>query len=427
MISFINYASKGVAFCLLLAGCGGGSSTPSTNPDGDSSSGDSILTGVFLDSPVEGVAFATETQSGTTNAAGEFMYLAGEQVTFSIGAAQFPAVTAAAQVSPVDIAASSDNPTAMTTNIARLLQSLDLDGNPVNGITISADASTSASQMNFDVSTTVFENSAEVINLVANSGSVTTALISADAANAHLSATLADSPTASTAPTITDFSLTEGTTPVLTVSFSTDMTREFKTEGEYVPSRTYWQDPRIFVVEFESVQPGGSIRLIPEFFIAVSGDTLAEGLEVAFTDNSDAAVTAACAADPASINTVSGAFRYEDIAGADFIWVGDDDETGKLPLRLKMGEDCILRASRGYEDFGDTPGLVAQWQYTVDGAIRINDFSDQFSLVRTTSVAHEICWASFSSCAGEGQFRSEGGVRRLFFNEADAREFFDSL
>ncbi len=193
-MSFRNYAPAGVAFCLLLAGCGGSSSTPSTTPDGDTGSGDSVLTGVFVDSAVEGVAFATETQSGTTNAAGEFSYLAGEQVTFSIGAAQLPAVAAAAQITPVDIAASSATPAAMTTNIARLLQSLDQDGNPDNGITISADAAISASQLNFDVSTTEFENNAEVINLVANSGSVTTALISADAANAHLNSTLGTIP-----------------------------------------------------------------------------------------------------------------------------------------------------------------------------------------------------------------------------------------
>lgn len=52
----------------------------------------------------------------------------------------------------------------MTTNIARFLQSLDLDGNPNNGITISADAATnSVSQLNFDVSITGFEDNPEVI------------------------------------------------------------------------------------------------------------------------------------------------------------------------------------------------------------------------------------------------------------------------
>lgn len=167
---------------LFMAGCGGGSSTPASE--------DMVLTGVFIDSPVEGVTYATATQLGLTNAAGEFSYLAGEQVTFSIGATQLPAVAAAAQITPVDIAASSATSAAMTTNIARLLQSLDQDGNPDNGITISADAAVSAASINFDVGIDDFANNAAVINLVANSGSSTTALISADAANAHLNDTL---------------------------------------------------------------------------------------------------------------------------------------------------------------------------------------------------------------------------------------------
>lgn len=184
------------ALCLVLfTACSSSSSTPD-NSDGDDQN--SVLTGVFLDSAVEGLAYATETQSGTTNAAGEFNYLAGEQVIFSIGAAQFPGVAAALQVTPVDIGASSATPEAMTTNIARFLQSLDLDGNPNNGITISADAATnSVSQLNFDVSITDFEDNPEVINLVANSGSVNTSLISAEDANSHLNSILGSGITSS--------------------------------------------------------------------------------------------------------------------------------------------------------------------------------------------------------------------------------------
>lgn len=134
-----------------------------------------------------------------------------------------------------------------------------------------------------------------------------------------------------------------------------------------------------------------------------------------------------CAVDPSTVNANPGAFKYEDIAGKDFYWVGDDDDTGLNPVRLKMGADCVLRSRPGYGDFGDSPAVVAQWQYTPDGAIRIVDWSDQFSLIRTTSVSHEICWASFGTCEGEGQFRSEGGVRRLFFSESEARAYFDNL
>lgn len=278
----VKILSISAVYAFLLVGCGGGSSTSNS----DSSPEATVLTGVFVDSPVEGATFATNTQSGTTNASGEFSYLANEQVTFSIGATLLPAVNATAQVSPVDMAASSSNPTATTTNIARLLQSLDQDGNPDNGITIPTTAAASATRINFDVSTDAFENDQAVINLVANSGSLITTLISAEEANAHLSATLSDTSLGDTIPKVIELSLTEGVTPVLTVKFSIDMTPDYKTEGEYVPARTYWRDLKTFIVEFESVQLGGSIRLIPEFFISVTGKALAEGVEVEFTGES---------------------------------------------------------------------------------------------------------------------------------------------
>lgn len=163
---------------------------------------------------------------------------------------------------------------------------------------------------------------------------------------------------------------------------------------------------------------------------ASNSDTVENSNSDTIEDSNDSASTEIpidCAADPSTVNTVAEAFIYEDIAGADLFWVGDDDEAGLNPLRLKMGIDCVLRANPGYDDFGDSPTIVAQWQYTTDGAIRILDWDDQFSLIQTTSVAHEICWASFNTCEGEGKFRSEGGIRRLFFNETDAKAYFDNL
>lgn len=92
----------------------------------------------------------------------------------------------------------------------------------------------------------------------------------------------AEIPTAVMRPTITGHVFDQGPPQVLTVNFSIDMTERFFTQGEYIPSRSFWPNPRTFVVEFESVQSGGSIRLIPESFISVSGETLEEGLEVTF-------------------------------------------------------------------------------------------------------------------------------------------------
>ena len=55
----------------------------------------SVLTGVLLDSPVEGVTFQTATQSGITNNLGEFKYIKDEMVTFSVGGIVLGTVTGA--------------------------------------------------------------------------------------------------------------------------------------------------------------------------------------------------------------------------------------------------------------------------------------------------------------------------------------------
>jgi hypothetical protein len=116
--------------CLLattsvLTACGTGSDSSTTKQ------------GVFVDAPVEGLSYATTSGlTGTTNAAGVFNYLAGDSVTFSLGTVNFPTVVAGDLVSPLDLAdaPSTNHPGALA--IARLLQSVDSDGNPDNGITV---------------------------------------------------------------------------------------------------------------------------------------------------------------------------------------------------------------------------------------------------------------------------------------------------
>lgn len=169
---------------ILLAGCSSSSSTP------DSDNQDSVLNGIFIDSAVSGLTYNTETLNGITDSEGNFQYIAGETIIFSIGSISFPSVPATVQVTPMSLAADAANPVDMSTNIARFLQSIDLDGNAENGISISPDI-VSTTQINFDVSVSEFENNPDVINLVANSGSTNTQLIPSDDANAHLNIALA--------------------------------------------------------------------------------------------------------------------------------------------------------------------------------------------------------------------------------------------
>ncbi|MEW8374214.1 MAG: hypothetical protein AB2722_09930 [Candidatus Thiodiazotropha sp.] len=172
----------GVLGLLLLNGCGGGSG---------GSSDEGVLTGRFLDSACAGLTYYTQSRSGVTNANGEFTYLAGETVVFGLGDLEFPAVTAAQILTPLELAGVEDINDTGVVNMARLLQSLDQDCDPDNGITISGEALLAATGMSIDFEDPDFDT--QVANLVANAGqqnSTCTTLIDADQAIAHLQNTL---------------------------------------------------------------------------------------------------------------------------------------------------------------------------------------------------------------------------------------------
>lgn len=168
----------------VLTACGGGSSSGSSEPVNS--------TGVFLDSPVINIGYRTETLEGATNSKGEFEYLAGETVTFFIGDLEFPAVAAENTVTPLDIAATEDINDPKVVNMIRLLQTLDKDANPINGITITESAKSSATQVNFSQTVMQFGSSAAVTSLIANAGLDTdvTELIDADDAIEHFDSQL---------------------------------------------------------------------------------------------------------------------------------------------------------------------------------------------------------------------------------------------
>ncbi|WP_020558686.1 PKD domain-containing protein [Thiofilum flexile] len=126
-----------------------------------------VLTGKFIASPqgVSGLSYKTATQSGMTNTAGEFKYLAGESISFKVGGIELGQATAQAQLSPFDLvgiknppitaaetskvlrqmensttpipdANNLPSPFEVATNIAAFLQALDTDSNLSNGISI---------------------------------------------------------------------------------------------------------------------------------------------------------------------------------------------------------------------------------------------------------------------------------------------------
>jgi predicted acyl esterase len=102
------------------------------------------LTGVFYDSPIQGLDYETHTTSGTTNENGEFQYLPGETVTFAIGDFVLGSTPGQKRVTPADLVIEVGKDIRKlkvykVTNLARFIQSLCKDGNIENGVVITAD------------------------------------------------------------------------------------------------------------------------------------------------------------------------------------------------------------------------------------------------------------------------------------------------
>lgn len=130
-----------------------------------------------------GLAYETDTHSGFTNENGEFTYEEGESITFSIGGIRFPAVAGGSTVTPFDLFEDESE----VINVARLLQSLDEDGDPENGITITDQAHVVAADIaELDFSDPDFASATQVVNLIANSGSSNTSIVDKKQASNHL-------------------------------------------------------------------------------------------------------------------------------------------------------------------------------------------------------------------------------------------------
>jgi hypothetical protein len=145
---------------IALTGCGdGGDDTPQPIP---------VKEGIFMDSPVQGLIYETASQSGTTDANGTFAYLSGETVTFSIGSVVLGHGTAKEKMNPIDLVPGAVGvEDATVTNICRFLQSLDVDGDPDNGITITQDIADEVDGRPIDFKQNIedFGNNSEIQNL----------------------------------------------------------------------------------------------------------------------------------------------------------------------------------------------------------------------------------------------------------------------
>jgi len=172
----------------LLSGCGG--SSPSA-PDVTEAQADARpgltdppantqpKTGSFVDSPVAGIHYKTDSYSGLTDETGAFQYFPNEIVEFSIAGLELGAAVAGATVTPEELGTLNDgevdyesNHKDRTINTLRFLQTFDSDSYPENGISISEytrdaiSTLTSTATIEFNLDEASFESQPALIELI---------------------------------------------------------------------------------------------------------------------------------------------------------------------------------------------------------------------------------------------------------------------
>ena len=217
-IRTINICFTILLSSVLLSACGGGSSSSApdiTEEQSDSRGGladqdeegttEQSKTGNFVDSPVSGIQYRTSTFSGVTDIAGSFEYNTNEIIEFSIGSLVLGAAVADSTVTPLELGTLNgslengaldyqSNHQDRATNTLRLLQTLDSDSYPENGITISENTRNSINSivndnLNFNLDEEAFETQQSLLDLLSlatNTGE----LVSSEQAIEHFKTTL---------------------------------------------------------------------------------------------------------------------------------------------------------------------------------------------------------------------------------------------
>ncbi len=202
-ISKLSKLAVITALGATMIGCGGGSGgNPAVNLD----------QGVFRDANVDGLSYSTSSGiSDTTNNGGLFDYQTGDVITFSIGDITLGTATAMPTITPVDLVQDGNINSNRVVKISQLLQSLDINADTSNGITIHPDVAVAMvndgtapevgaviDALNDDtvaeisivaggVLTNLLDN---IVRVADNANSNTYAVVTAGSATAHVSETL---------------------------------------------------------------------------------------------------------------------------------------------------------------------------------------------------------------------------------------------
>jgi len=166
-----------------------------------SSDPESLNSGIFVDSPVQGLEFKSGSREGITDAAGKFFYGDNDTVIFRLGGIEIGrSASPKDMMSPIDLVDEIKNPFVTqenVTNICRLLQTLDDDGNPDNGILITKtvrDGIASSGISGFDFEGGFEAQADALLSQLKNSGALpdNRALVNAETAQTHFFAGLAE-------------------------------------------------------------------------------------------------------------------------------------------------------------------------------------------------------------------------------------------
>jgi|GEM_PF-5090563 len=187
-----GWSNEGVVMCAPSGTTSGGSTScvPLSNVQ--------TLTGVFIDSPVQGLTWSSGFFTGTTDAAGTFQCTKDGTISFYVGGTSGILVGTTAcntLIMPLDlVAGAQDYNNSVALNIVSFLMTLDDDNNPANGIVITDSVGNLASGQSLNFSQTTadfaFSSSALIANLTAGTSAGAHLLTSAAAAQAHVTGTL---------------------------------------------------------------------------------------------------------------------------------------------------------------------------------------------------------------------------------------------
>ena len=225
----------------VSGGGGGGDVTTPVNYGLDSSVG--TVNGVLLDDFVAGIYYTSTSNSGTTNASGELTCSAGEDVTFKVGTLVLGTVPCLPVITPIEIVTKgkhkwnainhtgddvdelSASENLKLKRLLMILQTVDTDGDPSNGVSVDANTVTALSSLSVDqtkldsllTKDSDSDFSDAMTSLATAMGGSTVAVTSATTAVNHFKTTLS-STTACTTADITGSSTVTGSTAKCTAT-----------------------------------------------------------------------------------------------------------------------------------------------------------------------------------------------------------------